>query len=156
MIHVPMADWQATDDLSAVFLVPGLGSCVGLVLYDPQACLAAMAHIMLPQSNGQPGDKPAKFADTAVRLLIEVLEDRGAKRGRLIAKAAGGSQMFRSQGNFLAVGVRNSEAVQVALEALDIPVLAKDLGGTWGRTIRFHMGTWILQVRSPGRPDIDL
>lgn len=151
-----MADWQASDDPSAVFLVPGLGSCVGLVLYDAQAGLAAMAHIMLPQSNGNLGDRPAKFADTAVPLLVEVLEDRGAKRERLIAKAAGGAQMFRSQGNFLAVGVRNSEAVQAALEAEGVPVLASDLGGTWGRTVRFHIGTWTLQVRSPGRPDLDL
>ncbi len=156
MIHVPMADWQATDDPSAVFMVPGLGSCVGLVLYDPQAYLAAMAHIMLPQSNGQPGDRPAKFADSAVGLLVGVLEDRGARRERLIAKAAGGAQMFRSQGSFLPVGVRNCEAVQVALDSAGIPVLASDLGGTRGRTIRFFMGTWILQVRSPGRPDIDL
>lgn len=151
-----MADWQVADDPSAVFLVPGLGSCVGLVLYDPRACLAAMAHIMLPQSGGQVGDRPAKFADTAVPLLVEVLEDRGARRDRLLAKAAGGAQMFRSQGNFLAVGPRNGEAVQEALAAIGIPLLGSDLGGTWGRTIRFQMGTWILQVRSPGRADVEL
>jgi chemotaxis protein CheD len=156
MIHVPMADWQASDSPSDVFLVPGLGSCVGLVIYDPAAGIAGMAHIMLPTSNGRPGDKPAKFADSAVDILTEILVDRGAKRDRLLAKAAGGAQMFRSQGAFMAVGTRNADSVLAALEAAGIPVLGSDLGGTWGRTIRFFMGTWLLNVRSTGRPDLDL
>jgi len=156
MIHVPMADWQASDDPSTVFLVPGLGSCVGLVVYDPAAGIAGMAHIMLPTSNGRPGERPAKFADSAVELLAEVLVDRGARRDRLLAKAAGGAQMFRSQGTFMAVGSRNADSVRATLEAAGIPILASDLGGTWGRTIRFFMGTWLLNVRSPGRPDLDL
>ncbi len=151
-----MADWQATDDRGAVFLVPGLGSCVGLVIYDSVAGLAGMAHVMLPASAAEHADRPAKFADTAVGRLAEVLVGRGARRDRLMAKAAGGAQMFRSQGDFLTVGARNAEAVLAALEAAAIPVLGTDLGGTWGRTIRFYMGTWVLQVRSPGRPDLDL
>jgi chemotaxis protein CheD len=156
MIHVPMSSWQASEDPQEVFWVPGLGSCVGLVLYDPQAGVAAMAHIMLPQSNGRPGERPAKFADSAVSLLAEVLVDRGADRSGLLAKAAGAAQMFRSQGDFVAVGIRNAEAVRAALDHAGIAVAAADLGGTWGRTIRFQMGTWMLQVRSPGKPPLDL
>jgi chemotaxis protein CheD len=151
-----MADWQASDDRCAVFLVPGLGSCVGLAVYDSQAGIAGLAHVMLPSSLGERVDRPAKFADTAVRLLQEKLVERGAKRDRLVAKAAGGAQMFRSQGDYLAVGTRNAEAVRQALEESGIPALGLDLGGTWGRTILFRMGTWVLQVRSPGRPDVDL
>ncbi|MBM3269114.1 MAG: chemotaxis protein CheD [Candidatus Sericytochromatia bacterium] len=151
-----MADWQASVEPGEIFFVPGLGSCVGLAVYDAVAGVAGLAHIMLPDSGGDAAGRPAKFADTAVLHLVAELVTRGAARDRLVAKAAGGAQMFRSQGDFLAVGARNAEAVRQALESAGIPAIGTDLGGTWGRTIRFHMGTWVLEVRSPGRPGVEL
>ncbi|MBI6546566.1 MAG: chemotaxis protein CheD [Cyanobacteria bacterium NC_groundwater_1444_Ag_S-0.65um_54_12] len=152
-----MAELRVSVDPQEVFCVPGLGSCVGIVLYDPVATVAGMAHIMLPSSQqGILGDRPAKFADTAIFALLGSIVSAGAQRDRIVAKATGGSQMFRSQGEFLTIGTRNVDAMYRTLERAKIPIIAADLGGTWGRTARFFMNDWRLQIRASGRPDLDL
>ena len=77
----------------------GLGSCIGLVVYDTFAKVAGMAHIMLPDSRGlKTAEKVGKFADTAVPAIIEEMLKKGATRARIKAKIAGGAQMFSLPG----------------------------------------------------------
>ncbi|MBU6429050.1 MAG: chemotaxis protein CheD, partial [Cyanobacteria bacterium REEB65] len=152
------AEWRVSTNQSDVFQAPGLGSCVGVAIYDPVAQVAAMAHVMLPDSmlnqgeEAQKGPQPAKFADTAVPLLKKALLDKGADPKRLVAKVAGGAKMFRTRGPGLALGTRNAEAILKALEQSGIPAVATDLGGTCGRTVRFHVSSFCLEVRSAGQP----
>ncbi len=146
---VGMGQWAVSDDPAATLAIAGLGSCVGIVLYEPRRKIAAMAHVLLPDSRAaEEVPQPAKFADTAVPLLRDVLTERGARPAMLVAKVAGGARMFRSAGPGLAPGARNVDAVMAALAGAKIPVLASDVGGTAGRTIRFHLGTWALEVAS--------
>ncbi len=67
-----------------------LGSCVGVAIYCPELRLGMLSHVVLPRSNGRRAC-PAKFADSAVSYMRTVLQGRGAKPGRLIAKIAGGA-----------------------------------------------------------------
>ncbi len=146
---VGMAQWTVSDDPAATLAIAGLGSCVGLVVYEPQRKIAALAHVLLPDSRAaMEVRQPAKFADTAVPLLCGALTERGARPDLLVAKVAGGARMFRSPGPELALGARNVDAVMAALAAQSIPILASDVGGTVGRTIRFHVGTLALEVAS--------
>ena len=87
----------------------GLGSCIGLVVYDTLARVAGMAHIMLPDSRGlKTSEKVGKFADTAVPALIEEMLRKGAARPRIKAKIAGGAQMFSLSGRERRVPDRRS------------------------------------------------
>ncbi|QSO54985.1 chemotaxis protein CheD [Alicyclobacillus curvatus] len=135
----------------------GLGSCVGLVVYDWKSGLSGMVHVMLPVApihviNGSKvdGQKPQKYADLGVSWLIEQLQSEGAQTGNLRAKMAGGAQMFASAGrsDVLRVGPRNVEAVENALASYSIPLLAKDVGGREGRTIEFDTETQLLSIRT--------
>jgi chemotaxis protein CheD len=129
----------------------GLGSCVGVVVYDSKKGIAGMAHILLPDSSlaRQKEISIYKYADTAVPFLINYLIKEGAAIGRLRAKMAGGAQMFQftSQSNMMRIGSRNTEAVQEKLREYRIPVIAQDVGGNAGRTIEFDTGTNNLKVR---------
>lgn len=132
----------------------GLGSCVGVVLYDSIQKLAGMAHIMLPNAalaKGQKNVNTAKFADTALRELKDVLLINGAKTVNLRAKIAGGSQMFKfsQTGNeHMRVGPRNIQAVKDELEKLNIILVSEDVGGSSGRTIEFDPATSLLEIRT--------
>lgn len=76
----------------------GLGSCLGLVIYDEIAKVAGMSHIMLPENHeGREVKKFGKYADTAVRKLIEELIALGALKSRLKAKMAGGPRCSQSR-----------------------------------------------------------
>lgn len=121
-------------------LVTVLGSCIGVVLWDPELALAGMAHVLLPDSRGQqPEALPGKYADRAVPVLLRALLDHGASRGRLRSKAAGGARMFRrvAAGGSGDVGAQNIAAIKAALASAAVPVLAEDFGGTRGRKVSF-------------------
>jgi len=130
----------------------GLGSCVGVVLYDLKREVGGMAHIMLPDSSLARGKSVhlAKYADTAVERLIELLAARGVPQSALKAKMAGGAQMFRylPQNDLMRIGPRNVEAVKRQLERFRIPLVAEDTGGSNGRTIEFNPKTGILMIRT--------
>ena len=130
----------------------GLGSCVGVVIYDEKKELAGLAHVMLPDSSLARGGKfnIAKFADTAIKELVNKLLNRGARSTMLKAKMAGGAQMFQfsSGSDMMRIGPRNVEAVRKQLADLRIPITAEDIGGNSGRTIEFNPKTCMLQIRT--------
>ncbi|MBQ7666097.1 MAG: chemotaxis protein CheD [Synergistaceae bacterium] len=133
----------------------GLGSCIGLVVYDSTAKVAGMAHIMLPNSRGLMGsEKVGKFADTAVPALIDAMERQGAVKSRIKAKLAGGAQMFALPGvsaDFLTVGAKNVTETKKRLALLRIALIAADTGGNKGRTIEFSTSNWMLKVKTLGK-----
>ncbi len=130
----------------------GLGSCVGVVIYDEKKELAGMAHVMLPDSSlARTGQfNIAKFADTAVKELVNKLLKQGARASMLKAKMAGGAQMFQfsSGSDMMRIGPRNVEAVRKELADLKIQIISEDVGGNSGRTIEFNPQTCMLQIRT--------
>src|SRR2546426_2333165 len=64
---VKVAEWAAAR-ADGVIVTLGLGSCVAIMLHDPQAHAGAMAHVLLPsKSLARDATNPAKFPETAVR-----------------------------------------------------------------------------------------
>ena len=147
-ITVGMADYK-TARAPDVLCTIGLGSCIGICVYDPGLKVGGMAHIMLPSSQGQAGKDSAKYADTCLELLLRDILNMGANKSRLKAKIAGGAQMFSFPGTpVLKVGDRNKEAVEQGLKKHGIPILASEVGGNFGRTIYFDVGTGALRVKT--------
>jgi len=117
----------------------GLGSCIGLTLYDKDRHIGAMVHVMLPDSTGRT-DRPGKYADTAIPLLISKLTEAGCHKASLVAKMAGGACMFEYFGNNLNIGERNAQQVRAVLTANHIRLAAEEVGGKAGRTVAFFPG----------------
>ncbi|MER3472460.1 MAG: chemotaxis protein CheD [Armatimonadota bacterium] len=136
----------------------GLGSCIGVCLYDPLARVAGMVHVVLPKSQAdKPGDLPGKFADTAIPAIVQQMVNMGASASRLKAAFAGGAQLFQfGVNNSLDVGARNSEAVVEALKQMGIPLVARDVGGSAGRTLRLISDNGLVVVRVIGGNERDL
>lgn len=149
-IIVGMADLKACKSPDSLTTL-GLGSCIGVCIYDKITKVTGMVHIMLPTSNGYAGQNRAKFADSGVEDLVKLMVSMGATRASLTAKIAGGAHMFAgASSDILKVGDRNAEACLGALAKLRIPVQARDTGGSHGRTIEFFSDTGALKVRSVG------
>ena len=153
VIVVGMADLKvakAPDILTTL----GLGSCVGVTLYDRNTKIGGMAHIMLPTYKGFEGQTVAKFADSAIIELIKQLARIGAPQGSLVAKLAGGAHMFGKiqgqQTNMLKIGERNASACVAMLQHLRIPIQANDTGGGHGRTIELNTDTGALKIKTIG------
>ncbi|MGL4654619.1 MAG: chemotaxis protein CheD [Sarcina sp.] len=132
----------------------GLGSCVGISLYDRGKKMVGLIHIMLPDSTCFSGiTNPYKYADTAIPLVIDELVKRGALKFRLRAKIAGGAQMFKSQDFKFSndVGVRNVLAVEKILSSYGIVIEGKDVGGSKGRTMTVEAETGSVTIKSLGK-----
>jgi len=140
MIIVGMADLNVTKAPGALTTL-GLGSCVGIALYDANTKVAGLAHIMLPDSTQmQNNSNIAKFADTALVKLIDDMSRMGARRDSLKAKIAGGAQMFafNSTNESMRIGDRNVEATLRLLKQYNIPLLGRDTGDNYGRTVELY------------------
>lgn len=151
VIKVGIADMNIVKTPNAI-RTSGLGSCVGVVVYDQQREIAGLAHIMLPDSRLAKDSNLniAKYADTAVKDLVTRLIQNGARTYSLKAKIAGGAQMFQfsSGSDIMRIGPRNVEAVKSELSALKISIVAEDVGGNSGRTIEFNPQTCLLHIRT--------
>lgn len=134
----------------------GLGSCVGVTLYDERAKVAGMIHVMLPTVELARGSlvNKAKFADSGMPELLKMVLQAGAVKHRLKAKMAGGAQMFNfaDKSDKLSIGQKNIEACKIALQQLGIPLLFEDTGGNYGRTIEIFADTGVLEIRSVSKP----
>lgn len=152
VIKVGMADLNvctAPDVLTTL----GLGSCIGICLYDARRKIAGMAHIMLPSSEQvRNNTNKAKFADTAVDVLIDKMKGLGANLGQLECKIAGGAQMFAfaTSNETMQVGLRNAEAVREKMKKLGIRIKADDTGGNFGRTIELNAENGSLKIKTIG------
>lgn len=154
LIKVGMADLNVCLPPKGLTTL-GLGSCVGIILYDPSTKVSGLAHIMLPDSTKiKNNGNIAKFADTAVDKMIDDMCRLGAKRNKLIGKLAGGAQMFsfNSTNDLMRVGERNIVASKEKLQSLGIRIVAEDTGLNYGRTIEFYPETGELWIKTIGKP----
>lgn len=143
---VGIAEYEVTTD-GAVLTTSGLGSCIGVALYDRESGAAGLVHVMLPQYDEGEGAR-AKFADTGVEVLLEEMERIGARRDTIEAKIAGGSDMLDFSENGSSIGTRNADSVRETLSKYDIPVIGEDVGGDHGRSLRLEATTGDLVVKS--------
>ncbi len=119
-----------------------LGSCVGVAIYSPKERIGGLIHIMLPRMmNGD--TNRVKYANTGIPMLIAAIENEcGIGRQSLIAKIAGGANMFsfkKTAAPVFDIGNNNIVAARYCLEQLGIPIVEEDVGANYGRRIEFHL-----------------
>ncbi len=150
-IRVGIADMNVVKP-PFIIRTAGLGSCVGVVLFDSVVDIGGLVHIMLPDSEvAKDGQlNMAKYADTGVRVLAERVIKHGARASNLKAKIAGGAQMFQFSvgSDLMRIGPRNVAAVKKALLELQIELLAEDCGGNNGRTIEFNPISKVVTIKT--------
>ena len=153
IIKVSMADLKvgrAPDSLTTL----GLGSCIGLTLYDPVTKIGGLVHYMLPDSTKLKNNSNiAKFGDTGIKELYKQVVANGASPRRLVAKIAGGAKMFEVSGLSQVgnVGERNSEEAKIILKELKIPLIAEDIGLNYGRTVVLDCNNGDYIIKSVGK-----
>lgn len=128
----------------------GLGSCVGVILYEPELKLGGLAHTLLPERRpGMGEDRPGKFVTLAIRRMLRELLELGAERDRITARLCGGAHMFHPPPDDPAhtVGQRNIRAARKTLDELGIELSGEDVGGRIGRTVEFDLATGKVLLR---------
>ena len=153
-----MADYKVGRSPSSLISY-GLGSCIGIAIYDSATRVGGLSHIMLPDSKqARSNENPAKFADTALPLMVQEMITLGAVKSRMIAKIAGGAQMFKfaNATDIMRVGERNAEAVKQVLKEIGIKIIAEDTGGNYGRTVELRLDTGVYRIKTIDKGEKEL
>ena len=153
VIKVGMADLKIAKNPD-ILTTLGLGSCIGIAVWDPMTKIGGLAHIMLPDSTKiRNNSNIAKFADTGIDELIRLMLQAGANKNKLVAKIAGGARMFEVSGATTVgnIGEKNAIASKEKLKQLGIPLLAEDTGLNYGRTVELDCANGNYLIKAVGK-----
>lgn len=148
--NIGMAEMKILQngDIGVIF---ALGSCVGVCLYDPALKIGSISHIVLPNCPPTLAEQNKyKFADTCIPIMVEEMVGLGCDLKRIWAKISGGAQMFNSNLGtaFGDIGKRNIEAVKIALNKFNIPIIGEETGQKHGRTLHFYSENGEVHIKS--------
>ena len=152
MRHIIVVGDMKTGEKDDLLVTHALGSCLGLIVYDPQKHIGGLLHAMLPMSKinrDKAQANPYMFVDTGVPTLFKTLYEMGAEKSRLVVKAAGcGNPMGRNE--MFKIGERNYTVLKKLLWKNNILLKAEDIGGTKSRTVNFNISTGQTIISSCG------
>ena len=150
---VGISDMVLSHDRDEVLITYSLGSCLGVVIYDPVVRVAGLLHCMLPLSKIDPHKakaSPYMFVDTAIPLLFKEAYKLGAEKERIVVKAVGCSSLLDEKG-FFKVGERNFTILRKLLWKNNILIDKQDKGGNYSRTVSVAVATGRVIVKSRGQ-----
>ena len=156
-IKVGISDYKISESPDKLVTL-GLGSCVGIAIYDKERRVGGLSHIMLPDSTFFSGEKkPEKFADLAIPKMIDEIT-KGRNKKTLVAKIAGGASMFNfpDKKDSDSIGSRNVQAVLAKLNELGIPILSSHTGGNIGRTMIVNLDDFTISIRTANKEIISI
>ena len=157
-INVGLGAFEICWNPRSVLIAYGLGSCLGVGMYDPYTKIAGLLHAVLPlQPSGKNGHSP-KYVDSGIRRMVEAMKSHGSVPGRIIIRVAGGAKMFNLLGSndHMNIGERNILALHKVTNEMNLRVTAHDIGGNHGRTVRLYVADGRMTVKSMGSNEQEL
>jgi chemotaxis protein CheD len=149
-VIVRVADLRAGHG-GEVLVTVGLGSCVAILLHDPQARVGGLAHVLLPSpALARKDTNPAKFPQTALPRLLELMGRHGSSTRRVTARLVGGASMFGglAQPGTIQMGERNVVACRQVLYDHGLALTGEATGGDYGRTVKLWVSDGRVEVSS--------
>jgi chemotaxis protein CheD len=154
-VVIGVGDMAVSNNSIVTLSTYALGSCVGVIVYDPISKAGGILHLMLPDSTISPdkaAKQPAMFADTGLPLLFKALAGVRAERSRMRIFVAGGASVLNGADPFK-IGERNSGAVDRFLKANGFSIAGRDLGGNVNRTVHLEVGSGKVNLKMPDRTE---
>lgn len=147
---VGVSDIKVSDDVQETIITYALGSCLGIVAYDPVAKVGGLLHAMLPLSKADPEKanlKPAMYIDTGLAKLLKGVYNLGGKKSNLVLTVAGGASM-KQNGNddYFKIGKRNFTTLRKLLWKNGFMISSQDIGGTKSRTMTLRMSDGLVLI----------
>lgn len=152
---VGVADMIVSNNVQETIVTYSLGSCIGLVIYDPAVQVGGLLHYMLPESkidSDKAAKRPFMFADTGIPRLFKAAYTLGAKKQRINIFVAGGAEILDQKG-FFNIGKRNYMALKKIFMKNRVLIDKERVGGNVNRTVRLDIGTGDIFVKTSGQKE---
>ena len=155
---VGVADMKVSNNPEESIITYSLGSCIGLVIYDPVVKVGGILHYMLPESSidRQKADaRPYMFADSGIPGFLKAAYKLGAAKQRMKIYAAGGAEIIDQKG-FFNIGKRNYMALKKMFFKNNVMINKQDVGGNINRTVRIEIATGDIYVKTSGLKEVKI
>ncbi|MFO7913560.1 MAG: chemotaxis protein CheD [Desulfotignum sp.] len=155
---VGVADMKVSNNPGESIITYSLGSCIGLVIYDPAVKVGGMLHYMLPDSSidkQKAAARPYMFADSGIPRLFKTAYQLGAAKQRMRVYVAGGAEILDQQG-FFNIGKRNYMALKKMFFKNKVMITRQDVGGNVNRTVRIEIATGDIYVKTSGSGEVKI
>lgn len=152
-IIIGVSDMKVSNNPKEELITYSLGSCIGVVVYDPVVKVAGMLHYMLPESSldkAKAAKNPFMFADTGIPVLFKQAYALGAKKNQMDVTVVGGAQILDQKG-FFNIGKRNHMALRKLFFKNNVIIKHEDVGGNVNRTIRINVGSGEIYLKTSGK-----
>ncbi len=150
-VVVGVGDMAVSNNTQVIMSTYALGSCIGVIAYDPTTKAAGILHLMLPDSSIAPEKavrQPAMFADKGLPLFFKSLAGLHADRTRLRLFVAGGASVIAGSDPFK-IGERNTNATLEYIRSQGYNLRHSEVGGTINRTLHIEVSTGSVTLKSP-------
>jgi chemotaxis protein CheD len=150
-VVIGVGDMAVSNNRGTILSTYALGSCIGLIAFDPVAQCGGILHLMLPEASVSPQkaiSQPAMFADTGLPMFFKALIGLRAERSRLRLCIAGGASVLAGQDPFK-IGERNTRATMDFIKQNQLSVAHSDTGGTISRTVHLELSTGTVNLHTP-------
>jgi chemotaxis protein CheD len=156
-IAIGLAEVKVSKSPDDVLVAFGLGSCLGIGMYDPILHLGGMLHAVLPINNDNKAEQ-SKYVDSGISMLMELMIQAGAQKSRLIIKMAGGANMLNvsSLSSTFDIGNRNIDSARQTFSKMGIRVKSEEVGGKIGRTVRLYIADGRYTLRMMGEQEREI
>lgn len=154
-VVIGVGDLAVSNNPQVTLSTYALGSCVGVIAYDPVVKAGGILHIMLPDSLISPdkaAKQPAMFADTGLPIFFRSLSGLKVERSRMRVFLSGGASVLNGTDPFK-IGERNAASVRKILDVYQIPICGEDLGGNVNRTVHLELASGSLTLKTPDRTE---
>ncbi|MCD6569266.1 MAG: chemotaxis protein CheD [Deltaproteobacteria bacterium] len=152
-VRVDISDMKVSNRVGDVLVTYALGSCLGVTMYDPVACVAGMIHCMLPLSKVDPAKvakMPCMFVDTGVPALFKAISELGAQKDRMVIKVAGCGQIL-GDNKLFKIGERNYTVLRKILWKNNMLIAGELVAGNDSETMFIEVSTGRVVVRTGGK-----
>jgi chemotaxis protein CheD len=150
-VVIGVGDMAVSNNRNSILSTYALGSCIGLIAFDPVAQCGGILHLMLPEAAVSPQKaltQPAMFADTGLPMFFKALLGLRAERARIRLCIAGGASVLSGQDPFK-IGERNTRATMGFIQQNALNVAHSDTGGTISRTVHLELSTGTVNLLTP-------
>lgn len=155
---VGVADMKVSNNPAESIITYSLGSCIGVVIYDPVVKVGGILHYMLPESSidkGKAAARPYMFADSGIPRLFKTAYQLGAVKQRMRIYAAGGAEILDQKG-FFNIGKRNYMALKKMFFKNNVMINQQDVGGNVNRTVRIEIATGDIYLKTSGSKEVKI
>jgi chemotaxis protein CheD len=158
LVAVGLGEIRVSRNPQDVLVSYGLGSCVGIGMYDPAVHVAGMLHAFLPTNSNRSPNHASKYVDSGIPDLLDQMMHAGADRNRLVIRMAGGANMLVTPGlsQSLNIGSRNLEVAYCVLDRIQLKITSQEVGGNIGRTVRLYVANGRMTIRTAGNQEREL